>query len=179
MNQKANNRVVESFGITRNGDKIKLDSNLFLITEKISLVITRIDNEFYETIVSGENLSYCKLNLDEKTQNSILEGFAENRKQKLSNQIKEIRNSDNTCDLITGYYIDNSEKPNFCLLQNQKIRHVLNQNFDTNKVKIDDRKTIHILELMYYKINSLHWDYFMSNRYHFKESRTYKEVSFK
>lgn|GEM_PF-5591939 len=106
-----------------------MDSNLFLITEKISLVITRIDNEFYETIVSGENLSYYKLNLDEKTQNSILEGFAENRKQKLSNQIKEIRNSDNTCELITGYYIDNSEKPNFCLLQNQKNKTCFKSKF--------------------------------------------------
>ena len=169
---------VQAFCAVTKGETIQLNRDYFMNLEKIQFIFTRIDNQIYETkLINGKFKNY-QINYNKKKLNYILKGFSENNSQDLDSQIVFKRKQTSFCGLITGYFLDDSDGTNFCLLSNKKLESIIVNYEKLKKTDVKDKSKIRILEKIYYKMNSLRWDYYMSNKYHYNEIRAFSKTPF-
>jgi len=173
--KKVDDKEVEALGVTNRGERIKLEDNLYMDTEIIPFVITKICVNFYSTKIKNGKFQFFELRLTLRQYISLLEGFAENRNMNLDDQISRARNSKVLfCNLIRGYFLSTLKGSNFCLLKSDKLINFLARyNFDYFGREIKNREITDILENAYYKLNSMGWEYFMSNKYAYNDIRTF------
>jgi hypothetical protein len=177
-NKKQELTKIQAFCIVGRGETLELEKKQFMDIDKINIMITRINNEFFETEFKNQTFIHHKLKIDHRILKEVKDSFDNNSKENINKQKENLRKSDVGCDLGFGYFLDDSNTKNFCLLQSRELKNRLI--FTRNKKEKVRDKYIEIkLEETYYKINSKRWDYYMSNEYVYKDLRTYRFVEFK
>lgn len=165
-------KKVQAFCVVEPAESLKLEDNSYLNLEKIKVVFTRIDNQIYETTLSNGHFNYFKLNYDSLRLGILLKGFSKNSREKLDLQIISKRQLRPPCGgFINGYFLDDAEQPNFCLLSVRELTEMMIGIGKIKREKVKDKATTELLEHIYFKMNSMRWDYYMSNRYHYNEYR--------
>ena len=169
------NEDYQAIGFISKGKEILLSDNLYMKTHRIHYILFTYHDSIFEVIMKKKKFEYRYCKLPKKIAKLLQQTFDSNSNTNLEKQLKNLAKNgpQPVCGGAEGYFLKEKKGINnfglFSFTEFINFAPALEQ----YSVPIKKSKFPPMFKNIYHTLNSKQWEYYMSDNYYHKGSRTF------